>query len=182
VFKADGGDLWDRLADPQAAPGGGSASAVAAELAAALVAKAARRSAGSWPDAHGVAAQAASLAARLSELAESDSRAFAAALEALEARADIERHLDQTVVELLALAETATDVAELAALTAEQCDGTFRGDAICAALLAEAAARGAAVLVSGNLTVADEDERLRRARRLADLATEAVRRALQSGP
>jgi formiminotetrahydrofolate cyclodeaminase len=176
------GGLWDRLADPDKAPGGGSASAVAVEMASALVAKAARRSTDSWPDAAGVAAQASALAARCAELAELDARAFGAALKALEDRAGIEERLGESVDVLLALAEAATDVAELAALTAEQCDGTFRGDAICAALLAEAAACGAAVLVAGNLTVTGADERLARAKRLGELATRAVGRALETGP
>ena len=174
--------LWERLADPQAATGGGSAAAVAAGMAAALVAKAARRSADSWPEAAGVAAQARSLAARCLELAESDSRAFAAALQALGDRTEIDVRLDQAVVVLLAVGEVATDVAELAARTAEHCDGTFRGDAVSAALLAEAAAHGAAALVAGTLTVAEGDPRLIRARRSADAATAAARCALDTGP
>jgi hypothetical protein len=151
-------------------------------MAAALVAKAARRSADTWPDALGVAAQAAAFGARGSELAETDSRVFAAALQALGASVDVEPRLTETVVVLLALGETAADLAELAARTAEQCDGTFRADAVCAALLAEAAACSAAVLVAGNLTVTPGDERLLRARQLAELATGAVRRALEAGP
>ena len=176
------GSLWERLADPGAGPGGGSAAALAAGMAAALIAKAARQSVDSWPDAAGVAAQAGSFGTRCAELAESDSQAFAAALRALEDRAEVDTHLTRTVVVLLALGETAADVAELAARTAEHCDGVFRGDAVCAALLAEAAASAAAVLVAGNLTVTGEDERLRRARRLAETATAALRRALESGP
>jgi formiminotetrahydrofolate cyclodeaminase len=151
-------------------------------MAAALVAKAARRSSDTWPDARGVAAQAASLAARCSELADSDERAFAAALKALEERTAVERHLDETVVVLLALGETAADVAELAARTAEHCDGTFRGDAVSATLLAEAAARTAAALVQGNLTVVRDDPRLLRAKRSAEAAGAAARRALEEGP
>ena len=176
------GSLWERLADPAAPPGGGAAAAVAAGMAAGLVAKAARRPIETWTDARGVAAQAAALGERCVELAESDARAFAAALRALQDRADIELRLAESVDVLLALAETATDIAELAARTAEQCDGTFRGDAVCAALLAEAAASCVAVLVAGNLTVTGEDERLRRARQLAELSTAALRRALESGP
>ena len=105
-----------------------------------------------------------------------------AALRSLDQLEGVEARLDQAVGEVLALAEAATDVAELAAWTAERCDGTFRADAICAALLAEAAACGAAVLVAGTLTVTERDERLGRARRLADLSSEALRRALEAGP
>jgi methenyltetrahydrofolate cyclohydrolase len=175
-------DLWERLAEPRTAPGGGSAAAIAARLATALVAKAARRSADSWPDAPGVAAQAVSLGNRCSELAEADSRAFGAALEALEERRRIEVRLEESVTTLLAIAEAAADVAELAALTAEKCDGTFRGDAVTGALLAEAGGCAAAVLVASNLGVTREDDRLRRAQKLAGQATAAVRRALEAGP
>jgi methenyltetrahydrofolate cyclohydrolase len=175
-------DPWDALADPQTAPGGGSAAAIAARLATALVAKAARRSADSWRDAAGVAAQATTLADRCSELAEADAHAFGAALEALEQRRAIETRLEESVTALLAIAELGADVAELAALTAEKCDGTFRGDAVTGALLAEAGACAAAVLVAGNLGVTREDERLRQARQLAAQATAAVRRALEAGP
>lgn len=174
--------MWDRLADPRAAPGGGSAAAVAAGMAAALVAKAARRSADSWSEARGVAAQAGSLASRCSELAESDSRAFAAALQALDEGTAIQVHLDRAAVVLLALGEAAADVAELAVRTAEHCDGTFRGDAVSAALLAEGAALCAVALVATNLTVAEGDERLIRARRFAETATTAARRAFDAGP
>jgi hypothetical protein len=150
-------------------------------MAASLVAKAARRSADSWRDAAGVAAQAESLASRCDELAESDARAFAAALRALEERSDVEGPLAESVDVLLVLCETATDVADLAARTAEQCDGTYRADAVCAALLAEAATSSVAVLVAANLTVTERDERLLRAKRLSAAATTALRRALESG-
>ena len=176
------GDLWDRLADPGAAPGGGSAAAVVAGMAAALTAKAARRSSNSWSDARGVAAQAGSLAKRCTELAQEDAHAFDAALQALENPTDVALPLAQTVAVLLELGETAADVAELAARTAEHCDGTFRGDAVSATLLAEAAARVVTALVASNLTVAKGDERLLRARRLADVAAAAARRALDAGP
>jgi formiminotetrahydrofolate cyclodeaminase len=175
-------DLWSALADPQTAPGGGSAAAIAARLATALVAKAARRSADSWPDAPGVAAQATSLADRCAELAEADARAFGAALKALEERRGIEARLEESVTALLAITEAAADVGELAALTAEKCDGTFRGDAVTGALLAEAGACAAAILVAGNLGVTRDDDRLQQARQLAAQATAAVRRALEAGP
>lgn len=174
--------LRERLADPTSAPGGGSAGGVASAMAASLVAKAARRSAESWRDAAGVAAQAESLARRCGELAESDSRVFAEALRALESREELERPLAESVVVLLELVEAAADVAELAARTAEHCDGTYRADAMCAALLAEAASSSAAILVAANLTVTEHDERLLRARRIAGAATAALARALESGP
>ncbi len=174
--------LRDRLGDPRSAPGGGSAGAIAAAMAASLVAKAARRSADSWPDAPGAAAQAELLGGRCVELAETDSQAFAAALRALDRRTELERPLAESVDVLLTLAEVAADVAELAARTAEHCDGTYRADAVCAALLAESAVSSAAVLVAANLTVTERDERLLRAKRVAGQATAALGRALESGP
>jgi formiminotetrahydrofolate cyclodeaminase len=172
---------WEQLAAPRTAPGGGSAAALTAGLATALVAKAARRSADTWAEARGVAAQARLLATRCAELSDESSRAFTAALKALEDRVEIEARLNESVDVLLALAEVACDVAELAAWVAEHCDGTFRGDAVCGALLAEAAACAAAVLVAGNLTVTASDERVARAKLLADSATRAVASALESG-
>src|SRR2546425_267302 len=73
------------------------------------------------------------------------------------------------------------DVASRAALAAEMGEGTFRGDAAAAALLAEAAARAAGKLVAVNLTVTGGDERLVRARRNEQLAGEAAARALDAG-
>ena len=80
------------------------------------------------------------------------------------------------------LADTAADVAVLAALTAEFGDGTYRGDAAAAAILAEAGARAAAKLVAVNLTVTEDDERLRRAREAEEAARRAAARALDAGP
>ncbi len=175
------GELCDRLAS-DSAPGGGSAAAVTATMAASLAAKAARRSVGSWPDAPGVLAQARVLASRCAELARLDAEAFAAALAALEERTAVEPPLARTAEVLLEVGEAAVDVGLLAAQTAELGDGAFRGDAVCAAVLAEAAARAAEALVAVNLTVSEGDDRLARARSHTEAAAAAARRALASGP
>jgi Formiminotransferase-cyclodeaminase len=83
---------------------------------------------------------------------------------------------------LLQLGEAVADVAVLAARVAEHGEGTFRGDAASAAVLAEAAARAAETLVRGNLTVTPTDERLARAHLLTETAAAAARRAVDSGP
>jgi formiminotetrahydrofolate cyclodeaminase len=174
-------ELCRRLAS-EGAPGAGSAAAVAGALAASLVAKAARRSVGSWPEASGVVAQAQALAARCAELAALDAEAFDEALAALDAGAGVEPPLLRAAGVLLQLGEVAADVAVLAARAAEHGEGTFRGDATSAAVLAEAAARAAETLVRGNLTVTPTDERLTRAHLLTETAAAATRRALDSGP
>src|SRR5439155_24134578 len=105
-------------------------------FAASLVAMAARGSRDSWPEAGGVAAQALALGARAAPLAEEDAAAWIAALAALRGdEPDPERKLARAAEVPLLIAEAAADVGELAALTAEFGDGTFRGDATAAALL-----------------------------------------------
>ena len=63
----------------------------------------------------------------------------------------------------LVIAEAGADVACLAAEAADRGAPDRRGDAICAALIAEASARAAANLVAVNLTVTPDDERMVRA-------------------
>ena len=179
------GDFLDRVAEVGPGPGGGAAAALTVSFAAGLVAMVARRSADSWPDARGVAAQARALLARTVPLAQTDVDAWHAALAALDAGAggsELEEALTAAANVPLAIADTAADVAMLAALAAERGDGTYRGDAAAAAILAEAGARAAANLVALNLTITSDDERLRRARRAADDARHAVARALDAGP
>lgn len=128
-------------------------------------------------DGRGVLAQASALAARCAELAQRDAEAFGTALAALEEGVAVAAPLDRAAGVLLAIGEVASDVAVLAARTAEPGDGTFRGDAASAAVLAEAAARAAEALIAANLTVAEADDRLVRARALARLSSDAARRA-----
>jgi formiminotetrahydrofolate cyclodeaminase len=66
----------------------------------------------------------------------------------------------------LAVAEAAAEVALLAALVAQEGNVRLRGDALVAAELAQAGARGAAELVAINLAGRD-DPRVRRAQDLA---------------
>ena len=122
-------ELLERLGGEEPGLGGGPAAALAAAMGAALVAAAARGSRDSWPEAVGVAAQAAALETRCVELAQADAAAFAEAVAALDRGSEVEEPLREAVSVLLELGETAGDVAGLAALTAERCQGTFRGDA-----------------------------------------------------
>ena len=78
----------------------------------------------------------------------------------------------------LAIAEAASNVAELAAVVSEDGAPSARADATAAAMLALGATRAAAHLVEINLGVLESDERLLRATRLAADAAAASARTL----
>jgi methenyltetrahydrofolate cyclohydrolase len=179
-------DFLGNTASEEPIPGAASAAAVAIALGAALVAMVGRRSLGSWGDAAGVVAQAQAIRSRTMSLAEAAADAYRAALTALEERphgSDERRDhalgvaLSTTVSFALRLAETAVDVAHLGVLAAERGDQAVRAEAVGAILLAEAGARSAAAIVALNLVMARDDERVTRARTLADEASLAARRA-----
>lgn len=166
---------------PRGAAGGAAAAAVAA-IAASVVARVAAASYGVWAEAAGAAAQAALLRDRCTELADTSTIGFAAALTALQQRDEyLADRLDDALQAPLAIAQAAADVAELAASSVPCCEGTFHADAIAAALLAEASARAAAKLVEVNLTVGAGDKRLEQAELCALDASRAAARALDFG-
>jgi glutamate formiminotransferase/formiminotetrahydrofolate cyclodeaminase len=183
-------EFLERLSADTPAPGGGSAAALTVTFAASLVTMVARHSRSNWPDAGSVAAQARKLQARCSPLAQQDAEAWVEALEALhrdgtESRprdADLEGKLARAAEVPLWIAEVGADVAVLAALTAERGEGTYRGDAAAAAVLAHAGARAAANLVALNLGMREHDVRLGQARRSEEAAAAAAARALDAGP
>ena len=173
------------LAAGNPVPGAGSAAALTASAAAALVAMTARLS-DEWPEAAGVAAQALALQQRLAELAQADAEIYAESLDALAARekGQDERRdfalgtlLDRAARVPLAIAETACDVALLAANAAAYVRLEVQPDARAAGSLAAAAASAAALLVEVNLTATADDERVRQARRAAEGAAAAVQSA-----
>jgi formiminotetrahydrofolate cyclodeaminase len=145
-------ELLELLALEEPSPAASTAAAITGAMAAALVEMAAGRSA-DWPDAKGIAAQAAARRARLTELAGTTAEALSEAVEALERNERIEAPLRRTVEVLVAIADAAGDVGELAAQAAERADWQVRPDAVSAALMAEAAVATAAALVRANLTV-----------------------------
>lgn len=182
------GELLDELASSSSVPGSGSAAAVVAAMAAALVSMAARL-AFDWEEAPGVAAQADALRLRAGRLAQLDADAYGAVLELREAPPE-ERpedrdfrlggafsHAADVPLEIAGVAE---DVAELAALVADASALAPRADAAGAAVLAAAAARSAASLVAINLAVAEGDPRPVRARAHASAAEVAAQRALEA--
>jgi formiminotetrahydrofolate cyclodeaminase len=179
------GTWLDELGNPGPAPAGGAAAAVVAATAAALVVMAARVSA-QWPDAGGVVAQASTLRRRLAELAQTDTEVYSETLLVLEHREEIpperrDHELGQALARAaqapLAIAETAADVALLAAETAELADPKLRADAEVAAALAAAAAQSAARLVEVNLAALRADARVAQARTAAEAAVRAMRRS-----
>jgi formiminotetrahydrofolate cyclodeaminase len=164
--------LFDGIASDEPGPAGGSVAAVAVAMAAGLVAMAARL-AREWPQASEVVERAETLRSLVAPLAVADAEAYANVLEALRLpRGSAAR--DTTVAAALsraadvplAIAEAASEVATLAALVAQAGSAHLRGDAVVAAEIAEAGARGAAELVVINLGNRDE-ARVRRAKELA---------------
>ncbi|MGH3006232.1 MAG: cyclodeaminase/cyclohydrolase family protein [Gaiellaceae bacterium] len=184
-------DFLDSVAAETPAPGGGSVAAVVVEMAAALTAMAARFAREHWDGAGGAVAQAEVLRGRTAPLAQEDADAYEAVLTAMRMPLDLEPEVRNTLIGdtlsraadvPLRIAEAAADVAELGATLAENGNPNLRGDAAAAALLSEAAARAAANLVEINLATTETDERIGRARELAQAARTAAERALAAGP
>ena len=173
--------LFDRIASDEPGPAGGSVAAVAVAMAAGLVAMAARL-AREWPQASEVVERAETLRSLVAPLAVADAEAYANVLEAQRLprgsaarEATVAAALSRAADVPLAIAEAASEVATLAALVARAGSAHLRGDAVVAAEIAEAGARGAAELVVINLGNRDE-ARVRRAKELAAKTLEAARR------
>jgi formiminotetrahydrofolate cyclodeaminase len=179
----------ERIAAAEQAPGGGSAAAITVAAAAGLVAMVARCSTGSWPDAAGVAAQALQVQKRAGPLASTDAKVWDDALDALRKAgagggagddAALEQKLELAAAVPLEIAQLGADVADLAALAAERCEGAYQADAVAAASLAAGAAKAALHLVEVNLGVRGDDKRLKRARESEQAASAAAERVLGS--
>jgi formiminotetrahydrofolate cyclodeaminase len=172
--------LHDVLAESGFGPAGGSAAGLAATMAAGLVRLVARVSE-DWADAPGIAAQASALGDRSLALADDDHRVYARAMAELSAPArdaTLGAALRRAAEVPLQIAETAADVAILAALAAREGSETVRADAWAGAALAEAAAVSAARLVHVNLATRPDDELRDRAEQAARAAATAREFAL----
>jgi formiminotetrahydrofolate cyclodeaminase len=162
----------DQVASTEAVPAGGSIAAATVAMAAALLVKVAKLSRDHWTEAEADAAASKADAARLRAaiLVDEDADAY----RALQAARRETRHLVEPartkVIEVpLAIVRTAAEVTELAETLAARGNPRLLGDAAMAAILAAAAAQGAAGLVAINVTGAPDD-RLTEARTLAQEA------------
>ncbi len=157
----------------------GSAAALTGAVAAAIVCKAARASARS-----AAAAQAVALQERLLQLADTDAEALSAARAALAARdpAQAGERRDFALGQALrraaevprSIAETCTDVAQLAAAERDEVVPDFAADVGAAAILAAGAAHAASTLVAVNLLAHDHEDDVVAAREAAETAAEVV--------
>ncbi|MGO9908945.1 MAG: cyclodeaminase/cyclohydrolase family protein [Solirubrobacteraceae bacterium] len=170
--------MLDAVAARTPAPGGGTAAAWATALAASLVEMAANFSDG----ADASFERAGRLRTRALELAEVELHAYEPVLEALRLpRDDPERaaRVDAAQTEAsrspLEITRIGAELTELAGELAHTGNPNLSGDALAAALLAEAAAQAAARLVAINLT---EGPAVEESSQLAQRALAARERAL----
>ena len=179
-------EFLDEIAAEGRTPGGGSAAALVTAIAAGLLAKVARSSGDTWPEAAGIAAQADCLRDRATPLAQTDAEQYEAALRARAETNDEhgERRdfaLGQAYAKAaeppLQIVSVANDVAQLALSVAEGGNPALRADAVAAGLLAAAAASAAAELVAVNLTASARDPRVLEAAKLAQEAARAAETA-----
>ena len=140
-----------------------------------------------WEDAPGVSAQASAISDRAVALAQTDGRAWDAALVALrdaEAGAGpnasrdfaLERKLEAAAAAPLEIASLGADVAALAAAAVDSCEATYRADASAAASLAAGGSAAAAHLVRVNLGIRPADPRLAHALASEQAAREVAER------
>jgi formiminotetrahydrofolate cyclodeaminase len=176
-------ELLDELAHGTPVAAAGAAAALVTATAAAVAAVAARASFDSWAEAGATAAQADALRGRAVTLAAEDAEAVEAFIAARNLNHDVPseqrdfrlgRTLERAADVPLSIAETASDVAILAAHIAARCRGDVRGDAVAAAFLAHGAARAAAHLVEINLAAGASSVRVKRSRDFVRAAAAAA--------
>ena len=181
-------EFLEAVASEDPTPGGGTAAALAVAMSAGLTAMVARAS-GDWPEAGAAVAQAERLRKRIAPLAQRDAEAYEEALVSMTLPERVEPVVRDMAVGAalwraaevpMAIAEAGADAACLASLVADRGTPARRGDAVAAALLAEAATWAAASLVKVNLTITAEDKRTEQARKLADTASSAARQAVKT--
>lgn len=183
--------LLELIAARTPAPGGGSAAACAAAMAAALEQMAAgfmqsgERSVGLRSREGELHAAAGELRAAAPEIADRELHSYGDLLKARRlperepGRAQRIAEADhEAIAAPLELCRCAGSVAELGAELAREGNRNLAGDAICATLLAEAACRAAATLVQLNLIDRPGDQRVQEAGAFAERAQDARRRAL----
>ena len=181
--------LAEQVASSDPAPGAGPSAAWTCALAAALVemvsAVALRKDADDPAAAASRRDRAAALRARALELADEDVRAYSAVLAVLRRRdgagarrAPARGALRGRGPAAARSSQLAAEVTRLAADAAAAARGGVRGEAMTAAILAEAVARAGLPLVDLNLASAPEDPRRARVRELAEAARGDLGRAI----
>jgi len=185
------GEFLDRVASGEPAPGGGSVAAITVALAAGLSGMAARFSADHLVDAAELIERAELLRRRVAPFAREDATAYGRVLAAYRTpddgapgarRGRIQAALSDAADVPLAVAEVGAAVAEVATRLAKEGNPNLRGDAVTAALLAEAGVRAAAVLVEINAAAGGiAGERPARAGELAARAAGSARGAVKGG-
>lgn len=168
------GNFVDGLAAGTAAPAGGSAAALAVAMAAALCAKSARLSSRQLTAdlADETTRQAEQVRAAAASLIDADALTYRDVIKSMRRPAGaapgagLAEALSRAADVPLRVTELAVQAARLAGGLAEQGNPSLRGDAICAALLANAGGRAAGELVRINLAQAPGDARLAEVTRL----------------
>jgi formiminotetrahydrofolate cyclodeaminase len=179
--------LLEEIASEKPAPGGGSVAALVVAMGSGLVGMAARLSVDEWHGARSVAERADEIRERVAPLAAADAAAFEDVLIAMR----LPRHIEDAVRDAaidnalvraaevpLQIAREAAEIAELGALVAERGNQRVRGEAVAGSILAAAAGRAAANLVTINRGADQGDERIGQARALVALAETAADRAV----
>lgn len=185
-----GSELAARLARAEPPAGAGVVAASVVALAAGLCESLARAAAETWPEAAGIAVQAAHLRLRSSAAMAANARTYAAARDRLrpvgEAAATgrdamLRAALIDAAETLLAISAAAADCAALAAEIASAITPDLEPDAVGAAEMAAGAAASAARLVDANLALAPGDARREQAHALLAAARESSVRARERG-
>ncbi len=180
------GSFIELVSAAEPAPAGGSVAAAAISLAAGLCVMAARLSSKQIADAPDLALTAEDLRDRAAALCQADAEAYSLVVRATRRpsepdperrRLEISSALSAATEVPMQLVEIAARVSALAARIAEDGNPNLLGDAVTAALLAEAGGRAAAALVRINLEGLGTDTRRSRAALLLDEARESTERA-----
>ncbi|TME03168.1 MAG: cyclodeaminase/cyclohydrolase family protein [Chloroflexi bacterium] len=142
--------LVDALSSARPAPASGSAAAATTALAAALLEKVARLSAKHWADAARAQKRAHALRLRSEELIQLDSLAYLEFVHATRSGRGVDAARQKTIDVPMAIAGSAARVIDLARDLETNGNPNLRADAAAAAILAQAAATTAEMLVRVN--------------------------------
>ncbi len=179
------------VASREPAPGGGASAAVTVALAAALSSMSARFSTGHLVEAPALTERAEQLRSEVMPLARADAAAYGHVLESYRGqregdkegqRRKIREALSEAASVPLAVAEIGAELVGIAVRLVREGNPNLRGDAVVAALLAEAGVRAAAKLVEINVAAGGADNgRLARASELVADAAAAQQAAKSAG-